>query len=56
MVCLANSRKNGKRCIAGIDLDTGNWVRPVKKGGAELSELDIEFEDHTQPEVLDIIT
>jgi len=27
--CLANSRKHGGRCIAGIELSTGRWVRPV---------------------------
>ncbi|AFZ55948.1 dual OB domain-containing protein [Anabaena sp. PCC 7938] len=29
IICLANSWKNKERCIAGIDLDTGNWIRPV---------------------------
>lgn len=29
MLVLANSRKNGGRCIAGIDLDTREWIRPV---------------------------
>lgn len=29
IICLANSWKKGERCIAGIDLDTGKWVRPV---------------------------
>ena len=29
IVCLANSRKHGERCIAGIDRETGRWVRPV---------------------------
>ncbi|BAU63481.1 hypothetical protein STA3757_08450 [Stanieria sp. NIES-3757] len=29
IVCLANSWKLDERCIAGIDLDTGQWVRPV---------------------------
>ena len=28
-LCLAVSRRPGGRCIAGIDLDTGNWIRPV---------------------------
>jgi hypothetical protein len=26
---LANSRKHNNRCIAGINFDTGEWVRPV---------------------------
>lgn len=29
IVCLANSWKLEERCIAGIDLDTGRWIRPV---------------------------
>lgn len=29
IICLANSYKQNERCIAGIDLDTGKWVRPI---------------------------
>ncbi len=29
MLCLANSRKRRGRCVAGIDLNTGKWIRPV---------------------------
>jgi hypothetical protein len=29
IICLANSWKLNERCIAGIDLDTGKWIRPV---------------------------
>jgi hypothetical protein len=29
LVCLANSWKESGRCIAGIELETGSWVRPV---------------------------
>ena len=29
IVCLANSYKEGGRCIAGIDLDTSKWIRLV---------------------------
>ena len=29
IICLANSWKIQERCIAGIDIDTGKWVRPV---------------------------
>lgn len=28
-MCLANSYKTGGRCVAGVDLNTGNWVRPI---------------------------
>jgi hypothetical protein len=29
IICLANSYKHGNRCVAGISLDTGRWVRLV---------------------------
>ena len=29
VVCLANSAKHGGRCVAGLRLDGGGWVRPV---------------------------
>jgi len=29
MLCLANSAKHSGRCVAGVRLDTGAWVRPV---------------------------
>jgi hypothetical protein len=31
LICLANSRKRGDRCIAGIEVATGQWVRPVSR-------------------------
>lgn len=39
MLCLANSEKNGQRCLAGVRLDTGGWIRPVStEGGGALFE------------------
>ena len=32
MLCLANSRKLGGRCIAGLRTDGGGWIRPVGVG------------------------
>ena len=29
VICLANSHKHGGRCVAGLRLDGGGWVRPV---------------------------
>lgn len=31
IVCLANSKRPDGRCIAGIDLQTGEWIRPVPR-------------------------
>lgn len=55
MICLANSRKIGGRCVAGIDVNTGEWVRPVRDNGGALTLDDISYEDGTIPRVLDII-
>ena len=29
LICLANSSKLGSRCLAGLRVDGGGWVRPV---------------------------
>jgi len=36
ILCLANSIKHKQRCLAGVRLDTGGWIRPVSswEGGA----------------------
>jgi len=59
IVCLANSWKEGGRCVAGIDTAKGRWVRPVSKleGGAlsvlECSAYDGAVSRQVQP--LDIV-
>lgn len=55
IVCLANSWKNHGRCVAGVDLDTGKWIRPVNPGGAKLYKSQIKNQFGNQPQVLDII-
>jgi len=54
IVCLANSFKRGGRCIAGIDLETNRWIRPIGGGyeGAIRSERLI---NGAEPKLLDII-
>jgi hypothetical protein len=46
LVCLANSWRPGGRCVAGIDLDSGDWVRPVPKGGSAIPENAVHFGVH----------
>ena len=58
MVCLANSRKGGGRCIAGlawVGNDHWDWIRPVSTHGT--GELNFErlYEDGTDPQLLDLI-
>ena len=31
VICLANSWKHGGRCVAGLRLDGGGWVRPISR-------------------------
>jgi hypothetical protein len=38
MICLANSWRPDGRCVAGIDIGTGKWVRPVPATGDAIPE------------------
>jgi len=31
IICLANSRKSSGKCVAGKELETGKWIRPVSR-------------------------
>jgi hypothetical protein len=55
VLCLANSKKLGGRCIAGLDIDTGAWIRPVhRREGGEFYFAELHYEDGTPLEVLDV--
>src|SRR3954454_3491042 len=60
IVVLANSRKISGRCVAGKEVagtGFGNWIRPVSaRPVGELSEGDRQFQDGTDPKLLDVIT
>ena len=58
IVCLANSKKFGGRCVAGVELTEdgrGPWIRPVStvQGGAV--PLPVALEDGENLQLLDII-
>ena len=60
IVCLANSRKLNGRCIAGKEIledgRIGRWVRPVStRESEEVSEYERQYEDGSEPRVLDVI-
>ena len=59
VVCLANSRKLNGRCVAGrewIDGRAGGWIRPVSnREYQEVSEYERQYEDGSDPRVLDIV-
>lgn len=56
IVVLANSNKPGGRCLAGIELSTGKWIRPVTNtanGAVPLARM--QLDNQRYPELLDII-
>ena len=59
IVCLANSRKLGGRCVAGREVASGaygGWIRPVSgRQGAAVSLEERRYQDGTDPQILDVI-
>ena len=56
LLCLANSYKYRGRCVAGIDLDTGDWIRPVADTAhGELRPEHYSLPGGQAPQMLDVI-
>ena len=59
IVCLANSRKPGGRCVAGKLYDQGKfgaWLRPISvRDSEELSEQERQISKGIEPALLDIL-
>lgn len=55
IICLANSWKQAERCIAGIDLETGRWVRPVTDSPDGSVPRHIRALRKGEPALLDIL-
>ena len=57
IICLANSIKRQERCIAGIDLETGRWIRPIYKNYPDNGRVPrrIRLVNGQEPALLDIL-
>jgi len=56
IICLANSVRPGGSCMAGIDLQTGKWVRPVPDTrNRAITASMMLTEGKTLPEILDVL-
>jgi hypothetical protein len=59
MVCLANSKKMGARCVAGREMigdEVGGWIRPVSsRETEEVSASERRYSDGGEPQLMDII-
>jgi hypothetical protein len=56
IVCLANSYKHGGRCIAGIDIHDGQWIRlHGNSPDGALCACEYVLDDGSEPRLLDVI-
>lgn len=56
MICLANSRKIGGRCVAGIRTDGGGWIRPIgDRANGTLLVSETRLDDGSEAAVLDVM-
>ena len=56
IICLAKSRKIGGYCIAGKELKSGKWIRPVSiRSTEEISSRECMYDTGKEVEVLDIV-
>lgn len=56
IICLAKSRRPGGYCIAGKEIRTGNWIRPVGSGSNDAVPIGAcQYRDGRAVELLDVI-
>lgn len=56
IICMANSRKHGGRCVAGLRADGKGWIRPVSPlEDGTLLRRHYQLNDGSEPKLLDIL-
>lgn len=56
-ICLAHSKKYAERCVAGLRVDNGEWVRPVsREEHGELTPRQLRLADGGEPQNFDVIS
>jgi hypothetical protein len=56
VICLANSKKLGARCVAGVEQDSQTWIRPMGSGShGAITLTEQTLNDGSRPELLDQI-
>lgn len=55
LIILANSRKMGNRCITGIDVKSGEWIRPCFENGETGIPWNVRQVNGKEPQLLDIL-
>ncbi len=59
LVILANSRKGGARCVAGLEIRNRRalgWIRPVDSADGTVASYFRQYEDGTEPRLGDVLT
>ena len=54
-ICLANSRRPGGRCVAGLRMDGKGWVRPVNSIGGTIFRQQYTLDDGREAAIFDVI-
>jgi hypothetical protein len=58
IILMTKSRKHKNYCIAGIDVDTGKWIRLISENSSihcAVPEEDLTYEDGSQANILDVV-
>ena len=56
LVLMAKSKKRRGYCVAGIDCNTGDWIRLNIQGRESVPRYMLRFADDTEPDLLDVIS